>query len=129
MVIDTSALLAILQDEPERRRFLEAIVAAASASMSTASFVEASIVLEARFGTESLVHLDRLLDYAGIELVAVDVRQAHEARYAFSRFGKGRHSAGLNYGDCFAYALARSRDERLLYTGDDVGRTDVTPAI
>jgi ribonuclease VapC len=127
MVVDTSALLAILQDEPERRRFLEAIVDAASVSLSTASFVEVSIVLEARFGTEALVHLDRFLERAGVELVPVDVRQADAARYAYSRFGKGRHVAGLNYGDCFAYALARTRGERLLYKGDDFTHTDVEP--
>jgi ribonuclease VapC len=129
MVVDTSALLAILQDEPERRRFLEAIVDAASVSLSTASFVEASIVLEARFGTEALVHLDRFLERAGVELVPVDVQQARDARYAHSRFGKGRHVAGLNYGDCFAYALARTRGERLLFKGGDFTHTDISQAI
>jgi ribonuclease VapC len=129
MVVDTSALLAILQDEPERRRFLEAIVDAASVSLSTASFVEASIVLEARFGTEALVHLDRFLDRAGVELVPVDVPQARDARYAYSRFGKGRHVAGLNHGDCFAYALAHTRGEPLLFKGGDFTHTDISQAI
>jgi ribonuclease VapC len=89
MVLDTSALVAILQEEPERRRFLEVIAAAASVSMSTATFVEASTVLEARFGAEALVHLDRFLERAGVELIPVDLDQAREARDAFSRFGKG----------------------------------------
>lgn len=127
MVLDPSALIAILQDEPERRRFLEVIAAAASVSMSTASLVEVSIVLESRFGAEALVHLDRFLERAGVEFVPVDLEQAREARDAFSRFGKGRHVAGLNYGDCFAYALARTRGERLLYKGNDFTHTDVEP--
>jgi ribonuclease VapC len=125
MVLDTSALVAILQGEPERRRFLEVIAAAASLSMSAATFVEVSIVLEARFGAEALVHLDRFLERAGVELVPVDLEQAREAREAYSRFGKGRHAAGLNSGDCFAYALARTRGERLLFKGDDFVHTDV----
>jgi ribonuclease VapC len=127
MVLESSALVAILQEEPERRRFLEVIAAAASVSMSTATFVEASTVLEARFGAEALVHLDRFLERAGVELIPVDLDQAREARDAFSRFGKRRHAVGLNYGDCFAYGLARSRDERLLYEGDDFTHTDVEP--
>ena len=124
MVIDTSAVLAILQDEPERRAFNEAIEAADSRVMSVASFVEASIVIEVRYGAEGLRDLDLFLDRAGIEMAAVDVEQAREARLAFSRFGKGRHSAGLNYGDCFAYALARVRREPLLFKGTDFSRTD-----
>ena len=124
MVIDTSALLAILQDEPERRAFNEAIEAADSRSLSVASFVEASIVIEVRFGAEGVRHLDRFLDRAGVTLVAVDVEQGTLARQAFSRFGKGRHAAGLNFGDCFSYALAQVRGEPLLYKGEDFSRTD-----
>lgn len=127
MVIDTSALLAILLDEPERRAFNEAIEAAESRMMSVATFVEASIVIESRFGSEGIRDLDLFVDRAGIGLAAVDAEQAHTARHAFSRFGKGRHPAGLNYGDCFAYALAMVLGEPLLYKGDDFGRTDVTP--
>lgn len=127
MVIDTSALLAILQDEPERRMFNEAIEAAESRLMSAATFVEASIVIESRFGAEGLRDLDLFVERAGIGLAAVDAEQAHVARRAFSRFGKGRHRAGLNYGDCFAYALANVLGEPLLYKGDDFGQTDVIP--
>jgi ribonuclease VapC len=126
MVIDTSALLAILLDEPERRTFNEAIEAAASRVMSSATFVEISIVIESRFGAEGLRDLDLFLERAGIELVAVDTDHAYVARRAFSRFGKGRHPAGLNYGDCFAYALAMVREEPLLYKGQDFGQTDIT---
>jgi ribonuclease VapC len=125
MVIDTSALLAILQDEPERRRLNEAVEAAESRLLSVASFVETSIVIESRFGTEGLHHLDLIIDRAGIELAPVDVEQARVARAAFSRFGKGRHPAGLNFGDCFSYALAQVLGETLLYKGDDFSKTDV----
>jgi ribonuclease VapC len=127
MVIDTSALLAILLDEPERRAFNEAIEAADVRRMSTASLVEASIVIEARYGSAGLRDLDLFFERAGIEFSPVDLEQAHEARRAFSRFGKGRHPAGLNYGDCFAYALARVLGEPLLFRGDDFTQTDVIP--
>jgi ribonuclease VapC len=125
MVIDTSALLAILQDEPERRAFNEAIESADARSISTATFVEVSIVIESRYGAEGLRDLDLLIAKASIGLVAVDGEQAHLARMAFSRFGKGRHPAGLNYGDCFSYALAKSLGEPLLYKGGDFSLTDV----
>jgi ribonuclease VapC len=127
MVIDTSALLAILLDEPERRSFNEAIEAADSRRMSVATLVEISIVIESRYGAEGLRDLDQLIERAGIELVAVDLEQAKLARGAFSRFGKGRHAAGLNYGDCFAYALAKMLGEPLLFKGEDFSRTDVPP--
>jgi ribonuclease VapC len=127
MVIDTSALLAILLDEPERRAFNEAIEAAETRVMSAATFVEVSIVIESRFGAEGLRDLDLFIERAGLEIAAVDAEQAHVARRAFSRFGKGRHQAGLNYGDCFTYALAAVLGEPLLYKGEDFGHTDVTP--
>ena len=129
MVIDTSALLAILQDEPERRTFNEAIEAAASRAMSVATFVEVSIVIESRYGAEGLRELDLFVDRAGIELVSVDVEQGQVARGAFSRFGKGRHPAGLNFGDCLAYALARVLGEPLLYKGDDFRQSDVAALV
>ena len=128
MVIDTSALLAILQDEPERRAFNIAIEEAAERVLSVASFVEASVVIEARYGLEGVRELDAFLDTAGIDLVSVDAEQGRLARAAFSRFGRGRHRAGLNFGDCFAYALAASRGETLLFKGDDFTQTDITPA-
>ena len=129
MVIDTSALLAILQDEPERRKFNEAIEMSDSRRMSAATFVESSMVVESRFGAEGVRDLDRLIERAEVEIVPVDVQQARTAREAFARFGKGRHAAGLNFGDCFSYALARVLGEPLLFKGDDFGRTDVVPAL
>jgi len=125
MVIDTSALLAILQDEPERRSFNEAIEAAESLVLSVANYVEVSIVIESRHGAEGLRELDRFIDRAGIDLVGVDVEQGKVARDAFSRFGKGRHSAALNFGDCFAYALAWTLAQPLLFKGDDFSKTDL----
>lgn len=100
MVIDTSALVAILQDEPDRRKYIEAIEAADSRLMSTATFVEISIAAEARHGAEGVRALDLFIKRAAIELVPVDAEQASAARHGFARFGKGRHRAGLNYGDC-----------------------------
>jgi ribonuclease VapC len=126
MVVDTSALLAILQDEPERRAYNEALEAADSRALSVASYVETSIVVEARYGAEGVRHLDRFLDRASVTLVPVDVEQGMLARHAFSRFGKGRHPAGLNFGDCFSYALAQSLGEPLLYKGEDFSHTDVS---
>ena len=129
MVIDTSALIAILDGEPERRSFLEAIENADSRHMSVATFVESSIVIEARHGAEGLRDLDRFINRGGIELVGVDVEQGQLARGAFSRFGKGRHRAALNYGDCFSYALAMFLGEPLLCKGDDFIHTDLRLAV
>lgn len=127
MVIDTSALLAILQDEPERRAFTEAVESAGSCSMSVGNLLETSLVIESRFGAEGTRDLDQLIEKARIELVPVDLEQLGIARRAFSRFGKGRHPAALNFGDCFAYALAHALGEPLLYKGDDFARTDIAP--
>jgi ribonuclease VapC len=128
MVIDTSALLAILQDEPERRSFNEVLEAADSCLLSAANLVEAAIVIEARYGTPGGLALDRLLELAGVSVVPVDEDQARIAREAYRRFGRGQHPAALSFGDCFAYALARSRGESLLFKGDDFSRTDIEPA-
>lgn len=125
MVIDTSALVAILQKEPERRPFIEAIEAADSRLMAVATFVEISIVIEARHGAEGLRDLDHFISRAAIELVPVDAEHGKLARSAFSRFGKGRHRAGLNYGDCFSYALASQTGEPLLFKGEDFIHTDI----
>jgi ribonuclease VapC len=129
MVVDTSALLAILQDEPERAAFNKAMEMADSRFISIASFVEVSIVIDARYGAEGLLGLDRFLRRAQIELAVVDQEQGRLARDAFRRFGKGRHPAGLNFGDCFAYALATALGHPLLYKGEDFSKTDVIAAV
>jgi ribonuclease VapC len=125
MVFDTSALLAILFDEPERRAFTEAIEATEVRLLSAASFVETSMILESRHGAEGVRALDRLLAAANVEIIAVDLPQAHAAREAFRQFGKGRHPAGLNFGDCFSYALAKGRSEPLLFKGGGFSQTDI----
>ncbi|MFM7452770.1 MAG: type II toxin-antitoxin system VapC family toxin [Cyanobium sp.] len=128
MVIDSSAVLAILQDEPERSAFNALIAAADTRLLSAASLVELSIVLEARFGADGQGDLDLFLSTAEIEIVAVDRDQAELARGAFSRYGKGRHRAGLNFGDCFAYALAKRAGAPLLFKGNNFTHTDLQQA-
>jgi ribonuclease VapC len=129
MVIDTSGILAILQDEPERRAFNEAIEAAPVVTISVANLMESSIVVEARFGPAGGLALDRFLETARIGAMHVDREQGELARRAYREYGKGRHPAGLNFGDCFAYALAITRAEPLLFKGDDFVHTDVEVAI
>ncbi len=129
MVIDTSAVIAILQDEPERRAFNEAIEAAERRIMSVVSFVEASMVIETRQGADGVRALDLFIAKAGIELAPVDKDQAHAARVAFRDYGKRRHPAGLNFGDCFPYALARTMGEPLLFKGSDFSMTDISVAV
>jgi len=125
MVLDTSAVVAVLQNEPERRKFNEAIEASESRSLSTASFVECSMILESRYGTDGVRDLDLFIAKAQVSLVPVDEEQANLARRAFQKFGKGRHPAGLNFGDCFSYALSRALDLPLLFKGNDFDQTDV----
>ena len=125
MVLETSAILAILQNEPERRKFNEAIEAAETRSLSTASFVECSMIVESRYGADGIRDLDLFIAKAQVSLVAVDEEQADLARRAFRKYGKGRHPAGLNFGDCFSYALARALAEPLLFKGNDFSQTDI----
>lgn len=110
----------------KRPAIIEANEAADVRLMSVATFVEISIVIEARHGAEGLRDLDHFISRAGIEFVAVDAEHGKLARAAFSRFGEGRHRAGLNYGDCFSYAPATMSGEPLLFKGDDFGYTDVS---
>ena len=125
MVIETSALVSMLTDEPEAQRFEAAVAADPVRLMSTASYLEAAIVIEQRFGEPGGRELDLWLHRAGVDLVGVDADQAEVARSAYRRFGKGRDPAGLNYGDCFAYALAKVSGEPLIFKGGDFGHTDI----
>lgn len=127
MVIDTSALIAIMLDEPPAGRLIAAIDAAEVRRLSAATVVEASLVLLGRFGEAGDVQLDRLMREIRAEIVPVDEVQVAIARDAAVRFGRGRHSAGLNFGDVFSYALSASVGEPLLYVGDDFSKTDVEP--
>ncbi|PRD44656.1 PIN domain nuclease [Phyllobacterium phragmitis] len=125
MVIDTSAIIAIALNEPEAAEFEMRIADDPVRLISAATMLEASIVIETRLGEAGGRELDLWLYKAGIDIVAVDADQADLARRAWRRFGKGRHRAGLNYGDCFSYALAVSRQEPLLFKGNDFSRTDI----
>ena len=125
MLIDSSAIIAVLLDEANAADIARAIEAGSQRLLSAANLLEASIVIESRKGEAGGRELDLLIYRAAIEIVAVDQEQAQLARIAWQRFGKGRHPAGLNYGDCFAYALARTRQLPLLFQGDDFSRTDI----
>jgi len=125
MIVDTSALISMLREEPDAEALRTKLAEAPSASLSVGTFLEARIVA-ARTGNES--DLRRLLDAAGATVVAFDERQAEIAYEGFRRYGEGRHPAGLNFGDLFAYALARASDEPLLFKGADFALTDVRTA-
>ena len=125
MVIDTSSLLAIFFAEPERKTFLDLIVAAETKLVSAASILETGIVLEARRGEAAGREFDLFVLRAALEVVAVDGEQVEIARSAWRKYGRGRHSAGLNFGDCFSYALAKSSGEPLLAKGSDFLQTDI----
>ena len=128
MIIDSSAVLAILFSEPDARRHAGAIMAASPCRMSIANVLEASIAVERRGGNTAARDLDTFLETAEVELVPVTVEHLEAARRAWRRFGKGNHPAALNFGDCFAYALARSTGEPLLFKGEDFTRTDIEAA-
>ncbi|MBK5293572.1 MAG: type II toxin-antitoxin system VapC family toxin [Acidobacteriia bacterium] len=126
MTVDTSAVLAILQDEAERAEFVALIEKEPRRLISAVSVLEAAMVLEGRMGDDAGSDLDLFLRRASIETVAFDEEQLTVARAAFRRFGKGRHPAGLNFGDCASYALAQWSGEPLLFKRTDFTATDVT---
>jgi ribonuclease VapC len=128
MVIDTSAIVAILFDEPERADFDRLMAAAGVRLLSAVTRVEATFVIEGRTGEVGRLRLDRFLWVANLDIVPVTAEQAELAVEAFRRYGKGRHPVGLNIGDCFPYALAKSTGEPLLFKGNDFTQTDVISA-
>lgn len=133
MVIDTSALLAIAYSETGHQEFERAIDTDATRLFSTASALEAAIVMTSRAGASDaqlmLGELDRLTASLGLTIESVTPSQVALAREAYLRFGKGRHPAGLNFGDCFVYALAKDSGEPLLFKGDDFRHTDIEPCL
>jgi len=130
MIVDTSALIAILRDEPDARRFAEAIETATVCRISAATYVELGAVIDGARDPVASRRVDELLDVARITIEPITATQARIAREAYRDFGKGsQHAAGLNFGDCFAYALAREMGEPLLFKGDDFAQTDIAPAI
>jgi ribonuclease VapC len=128
MVVDTSALIALLNLEPESARLAVAVESDPTRLISAATVVEAGIAIEARYGAAGGRELDLLMAKAGLSIEAVTAEQAEVARGAWRRFGKGRHPAGLDFGDCFSYALAKVTGEPLLFKGDDFNQTDITAA-
>ena len=128
MIIDSSAVLAVLFGEADAETYEQSIAMASPCRMSVANVLETSIVVESRGGEAAGHELDVFLERAGIELIPVTTEHLEAARRAWRRFGKGNHPAALNFGDCFAYALAKVENETLLFKGNDFTRTDVEAA-
>jgi ribonuclease VapC len=131
IAVDSSAIIAIAFSEPEAQRFAAFIEADRDARLAAPNYVETSNVMEARHGASGQAMFEHVLERlrnAGLQIVAFDGLQAELARAAFRRYGRGRHAAGLNFGDCFAYALAKALDAPLLFKGGDFGKTDVKRA-
>ena len=129
MIIDTSAVMAILQREPEAGAFNRLLADLPHAAISAATLVELGMVSESRAGSAAAAEVEALIAKADIEIIPFTAEHAALAADGWRRFGKGRHPAGLNLGDCFAYALARSRNEPLLFKGDDFSKTDIKAAL
>jgi ribonuclease VapC len=128
MIIDTSALVAVLEQEPEAERIARSLASTSERMLSAANLVEVGIVMQARHGDDGARDLDLLLAKLRVDTIAVTATQADIARKAFRRYGRGRHAANLNFGDCFAYALAKDKSVPLLFKGDDFGWTDAVVA-
>ena len=128
MIVDTSAIIAILKDEPDASSLVEALDRPQIARMSAVSYVEAAVVVDSNRNPVLSRRFDNLLRDAEIAVEPVTLNQARIAREAYRDFGKGRHRAGLNFGDCFAYALAKEKGEALLFKGDDFCHTDIESA-
>jgi ribonuclease VapC len=130
VIVDTSALIAILKREPEQRPFAELLRSASDSKISAATYLEASIVVDSARDPIVSRTLDDLIESARITIEPVTAEQARIARQAYRDYGKGSgHPAGLNFGDCFSYALARSKREPLLFKGNDFIHTDLRPAV
>jgi ribonuclease VapC len=130
VIVDTSAIIAILRAEPDADLYIRALAAAAAPRISAATYLEAAIVVDVGRDPVLSGRFDDLVQEAGLCIEPVTEQQAQLARRAYRDFGKGSgHPAGLNFGDCFAYALSRTSGEPLLYEGDDFSHTDVAPAV
>ena len=130
MIVDSSAVIAILRQEPDARTLFDAIREASSVAMSTATFVETAVVIDARRDPATSRELDDFYERIALKFIPVDEKQMRIAREAYRDFGRGSgHPARLNFGDCFAYALAKAAGEPLLYKGTDFGETDVASAL
>ena len=128
MILETSAMVAILYREPEAVAFAQLIHDADTCRMSVASLIELTMVIESQLGSDGMRQAEAFLRRADVMIEAVTLVQGELARQAFLDFGKGRHRAGLNFGDCFSYALAKATGEPLLFKGNDFGQTDIKAA-
>ena len=129
MIVDTSAIVAVLMTEPDAEQIAKALGEAPARLISAVTRVELSLVIEGRKGEPGRQDLERLLGSGGFEVVSVTPHHADLAIEAFRRYGKGRHPAGLNIGDCFSYALAMASEQPLLFKGSDFAKTDVRAAM
>jgi ribonuclease VapC len=129
VIVDSSAVLAVIFGEADAARFADALACAEACRMAAPVWFEASMVVEGRGGLAAVQRLDDFMAEAVVELVSFSPEHARLAQQAWRRFGRGRHRAGLNYGDCMSYALARERREPLLFKGDDFVHTDIEPAL
>lgn len=127
MIVDSSAILTVLLGEPEAAAFAE-LLARSDLRISAATYVEIVNVCDRRIGSDAVAKAEQLIERAQMEIVPFTVEQAHWARHARLTYGIGRHPAKLNFGDCFVYALAKTKGEPLLFKGDDFSQTDVIPA-
>jgi ribonuclease VapC len=129
VIVDSSALLAVILNEADEPRFAAAMIDAPALRMSAANWVEAAIVVDSHRNPAAKVRFEDLVSALRLEIEPVTVEDAYRTRTAYSDYGRGHHRARLNYGDCFAYALAKRRGEPLLFKGNDFSRTDIEPAL
>jgi ribonuclease VapC len=129
LIIDTSALLAVIFNEEDEERMLTMMVDAPAARICAANWVEAAIIIDGRRNSAAMVRFDDVTAELRLEIVAVSTEIAYGARRAYANYGKGHHAARLNFGDCFAYALAKEYREPLLFKGNDFAQTDIEPAL
>lgn len=129
MILDSSALLAVVFDEPDEDRLAQAIIDATTVRMSAVNWAESAIVVDCRRNPVIAGRLEQLIPVLRIQIVAVTAEIARRARLAYQQFGRGNHRAKLNFADAFAYALAKEFEEPLLFKGDDFARTDIEPAL
>jgi ribonuclease VapC len=128
MIVDSSAIIAVLRDEPDTAEIIEALQRAPTCRMSAVTYVESAVISDSNRNPILSRRFDDLLRDVEVQIESVTPAQARIARQAYRDFGKGRHKAGLNFGDCFAYALAKEMDEPLLFKGNDFRHTDIEPA-
>jgi ribonuclease VapC len=129
VIVDSSAIVAVLRREAEADRFAGLLAATSQLKMSAATYVELACVVDRRIGPLGLARLDEFLEGLQIAIVDFTAQQAQLARYAYVTFGKSHHDAALNFGDCFTYALAKETGEPLLFKGNDFAKTDVSSAL